>query len=213
MMLVLNDPREDSRELQFVQHALQRGELAIVPTDTVYGIAAAADNVDACARLAEVKGRSTTQPIAVIFRSRDDVFAKVPDLSVRARWAVASLLPGPFTVICANPARAYAHVCGASDDVPLGIRIPANALALEPIAATSANPTGGRDPLSVADLDQSICEHVACVVDRGQLVGGVASTVLDLTAWEQGGDIVMLRDGGQRAGIAIAALASAPDPA
>lgn len=214
MTLVVKNPARGSRELAYVGKALEQGQLAIVPTDTVYGIAALASDSEACAHLAEVKGRLQSQPIAVLCADVDRVRETVPGLSVRANWALAALLPGPWTLIVANPERVFAHLCGDQPEA-IGIRVPAHSLGLPPIAATSANLSGGGDPASVAEIDDVIKQQVACVIDRGVLHASAASTVLDLTVWEQGGgvdQIRVIRDAGGRAGGALAALHGAVEP-
>lgn len=217
-MLVLKDPAADSRELGFVCGAIERGELVLVPTDTVYGIAAKATDEDAVRRLYAAKGRDATQPTAALFASVHALRDAFGDggLSPRASWAAMALLPGPWTLVVSNPSGLWPWLTGDQAGAPIGIRVPAGARALPPIAATSANLTGDATITRVRDLPPALATQLACAIDVGELGSNgsagtvVASTVLDLTAWEVGGDVVVLRDDAGRAGVALAALASAP---
>ncbi|MCW2923193.1 MAG: threonylcarbamoyl-AMP synthase [Thermoleophilia bacterium] len=209
-MLVLRDPAPESRELDYVRRALEAGELVVVPTDTVYGLAALASDQEAVARLYAAKGRGADQPTAVVYATAAALHADLPFLSKRASWAVGSLLPGPFTLIVDNPVGHLPWLTGGVPG-PLGVRVPAGALALPAIAATSANPAGAPTARDVRSLDPSLQGVAACAVDRGELDPAAESTVVDLVAWEGGaGEPRILRDTAGRAGQVLAVLADAP---
>lgn len=195
----------DPGVLDLAADALAAGELVAVPTDTVYGLAALAASREGCERLYSAKGRTASQPTAVLFVSVDRVLAIMPALSERARAACRELLPGPFTLVVHNGDGLCPWVCGDRPDA-IGIRVPAGALELPPIAATSANEPGHPEVSRLDLLPDAIAERVSIGLHAGELPTGAASTVLDLTAWELGGDIVVLRDPAQRAEGAVAAL-------
>jgi L-threonylcarbamoyladenylate synthase len=205
-MLVLRDPDPASREFGYVRAAVERGEIVAIPTDTVYGLAALAASEEACQRLYECNGRDLNQPTAVVFADLDAVLTVLPTLSDRAGAACEVLLPGPYTLLVANPMNAFPWLCGGNVD-SIGIRVPDNALPLPPLAATSANLPGEPEIECIADLPAELADLVACGIDRGPLPPGAASTILDLTAWEWGGDARVLRDPADRAPRALAALA------
>ena len=208
MTLVIRDPQPGSKELGYVRAALERGELVVLPTDTVYGIAAHATNGDACANLYAAKGRDKSQPIAVLLASLDDLDTFLPELSSRAYDASSALLPGPYTLIVGNPARRFGWLCGGTPGA-IGVRVPADALNLPPVAATSANPSGQPEAARPGLLEPELLDLCAVAVDNGELPSGVASTVLDLTRWEASGDvtdIVVLRDPANRVDDAMALL-------
>lgn len=151
--------------------ALRAGRPVILPTDTVYGLCALPGNEDV---LYELKGRDRSKPIALVAADIDSLLAVVPGLD---RRILTSLLPGPYTLVLPMPA-------GGT----IGVRVPNlpsaafDVLAQTgPVAATSANLAGGRDPRTVDDIPQAIRDGVAAIVDIGSLPG-VASTVLDFTA-------------------------------
>ncbi|MBC7459909.1 MAG: L-threonylcarbamoyladenylate synthase [Thermoleophilia bacterium] len=212
-MLVVKDPKRETAELGYVRKALEQGQLVIVPTDTVYGLAAIATDADAVATLYAAKGRPTSQQTAVVFATVAELRAEFPELSARASWAVSALLPGPFTLIVDNPEGRLPWLTGGAPG-PIGLRVPVGAYALPPIAATSANLAGEPTIVTLADVTPALEQHVAVAIGRGDLGGGggtFASTVLDLTAWERGeGPVRAGRDELERVAQALVVLQGAP---
>jgi L-threonylcarbamoyladenylate synthase len=175
---------------------LRDGALAVVPTDTVYGIGCAAGLPDACARLYEVKERPAEQPTAVVFGS---VAALTAALGAGLDARGAELLPGPVTLIVPNPGGRFAHLCGSTPD-RIGVRVPelladvaALADAVGGLALTSANRRGEPPPGRLSDVPEELRAAAAVVVDGGPLPG-IASTVVDIT----GPEPVVLRPGQAR---------------
>ena len=166
--------------------ALRAGRLVVLPTDTVYGLAADGESEPAARALYAAKGRDAIQPTAVLFASVDALVERVPELPAAAVEAVRTLLPGPFTLIVENPARRYAWLNPQRPDA-IGLRVPAvtgvpRAVleALGAVVATSANLPGGPDPRRLADVPPEIAAAVDVVIEGGELPG-LPSTVVDLT--------------------------------
>jgi len=192
-MTLVVDLDDAAADLEPLVEALRAGELVVLPTDTVAGIACAAGDEAACARVARAKGRDPAQPTAVIFSSVDAALRALPDLDRRVRH----LVPGPLTFVVANPRGAFAWLCGSDPD-RIGVRVPvlhpALAAALERVGgvcASSANRHGEPDPTTVDAVDAVIRDAAAIVVRGGPPPAGVASTVVDLT----GSEPVVLRQG------------------
>jgi tRNA threonylcarbamoyl adenosine modification protein (Sua5/YciO/YrdC/YwlC family) len=170
--------------------ALRRGELAVIPTDTVYGLAAAADRPEAVRRLYELKGRSSDQPSALVVGDLALLLELVPELAAHAGAEVArALLPGPYTLVLPNPARRFAWLAGSTPDA-IGVRVPAVAgpaadvlAGAGAIAATSANLPGRPEPRRLAELAPELAAGCAALLDGGELPG-TPSTVLDFTGAE-----------------------------
>jgi L-threonylcarbamoyladenylate synthase len=166
--------------------ALRAGRLVVLPTDTVYGLAADGESESAARALYAAKGRDAIQPTAVLFASVDVLVERVSELPAAAVEAVRTLLPGPFTLIVENPARRYAWLNPQRPDA-IGLRVPAvtgapRAVleALGAVVATSANLPGGVDPRRVEDVPPEIAAAVDVVIQGGELPG-TPSTVVDLT--------------------------------
>lgn len=193
-----------------VRAELDRGEMVLVPTDTVYGIAVRADDQPAVARMYKAKGRPIGQPTAVIFASVDEILEAFPQLGVRGVWALRCLLPGPWTLIVDNPDGRWPWLTGGMPG-PIGVRVPAGSLPLPPIAATSANAAGSPTAQTIDELDPSVAGQVRAAIDRGPLPRDNESTILDIVDWSRGdGDVRVLRDTAGRAGQALAVLADGP---
>jgi L-threonylcarbamoyladenylate synthase len=176
------------------------GGVAIFPADTVYGLAVDPESQAAVSRLSKLKRRDPAQPSAVMFFELGAALVALPELAPRTRTAFEQLLPGPLTLIVANPSGRYPLACGG-DLGRLGVRVPALDGALEPLTAigrpvlqSSANLHGGPDPRRVEDVPPEIRAAADLVVDGGALPG-VASTVVDLSRYEDGGDYEVLREG------------------
>ncbi|HEU5206933.1 MAG TPA: L-threonylcarbamoyladenylate synthase [Gaiellaceae bacterium] len=182
--------------------ALEVGGLAVIPTDTVYGLACRADLEKAVRELSRLKGRAAEQPIALVGADVEALVAIVPELDGRR------VPRGPFTVVLPNPAGRLPWLAGANPET-IGVRIPdvagdaADLLGrIGALAATSANLHGGLDPRRLADVPREILDAVAAVLDGGDLPG-TPSTVVDLT----GPQPRVLREGAVPAAEALARVA------
>jgi len=168
---------------------IRAGKAVVLPTDTVYGLAATPYRSEPVERLARLKGRDTALPIALVAADLDWLFECVPELRGRAGTIARALLPGPYTLVLSNPARRYRWLSGTRPET-IGVRVPdwpepaAEVLAaVGAVAATSANLHGGPDPRSVGDVPDEVRSRAAAVVDAGELPG-TASTVIDWSGEE-----------------------------
>lgn len=189
--------------------AVQAGGVVVVPTDTVYGLASAPQEEPVRA-LYRLKGRAVRQPTALVAASLEALRAHLPDLSDRDAAIAAALLPGPFTLVLANPGGSMPWLAGGRPDT-IGVRIPALdgpgrdlLQRVGALAATSANLPGGVDPRRLEDVPPELLSGVAAALDGGELPGS-PSTVLDCTAPEP----VVLREGAVAAAEALARVEAA----
>jgi L-threonylcarbamoyladenylate synthase len=183
-------------EVEVAIDALRAGGLAVIPTDTVYGLAADGSSEDAATALYAAKGRDVIQPTALLFASVDALEEHVPGLPARPRAIARAVLPGPLTLVLPNPQGRFGWLNERRPDA-IGVRVPAVTgpgrevlAALGVLVATSANLPGQPDPQRAEDVPAAIREAVAAVVDGGPLPG-TPSTVVDLT----GAAPVVLREG------------------
>jgi len=184
--------------------AIRAGEVVVLPTDTVYGLAATALDPAGSDALYRLKGRVETQPTALLAPSVDVLLDLVPELRGRSERVLRELLPGPYTLVLPNPAHRFGWLCGSTPEA-IGVRVPAvegearDVLdAVGAIVATSANLPGGQEPRRLEDVPNELLERASAAVDGGELPG-TPSTVLDLT----GPELRVLREG---AGSVSAAL-------
>jgi len=186
-----------------LERCILSGGVAVFPADGLYGLACDPLRADAIARIQRIKGRDEGRPAAVMYFSAPAMRELVGGLGERGRDAVAALLPGPLTLVLANPERRYPLACRA-DAGRLGVRLIDGPLAGAACAIfqTSANRSGEPPPSRFADIDPAIVAAADLAIDGGELTGR-PSTVVDLTAIESGGGWEVLREGA----VPIAALA------
>jgi len=182
---------------------IEGGGIALIPTDTVYGLCADAEDAVAVERLLTLKNRPAGKPAALACFSLAGALAALPELGERTQAAMRALLPGPLTLLVPNPARRF-PLAGGGDLVGLRV-IDAQPAPRNPILLTSANLAGEPDARSLADVGGQIRAAVDLVVDGGELPG-TASTVVDLGAYEREGRWRIVRAGACSAAVLERAL-------
>jgi L-threonylcarbamoyladenylate synthase len=165
---------------------LLRGDLVVLPTDTVYGVAAHAFMPAAVAQLYAVKARPSHRPIPVLLPNPvavRTVCAAVPPVA----WRLAERFwPGALSMVLTSAPRVPDEVTAGGATV--AVRVPDHSLVRAlcrslgaPLAATSANRHGQPSPVTPGEAWDAMGGRVALILDGGQCRGGLASTVLDLT--------------------------------
>ncbi|MFN8638887.1 MAG: L-threonylcarbamoyladenylate synthase [Dehalococcoidia bacterium] len=171
-------------DMESLVAAINRGEVVAIPTDTVYGLAARADDAAAVARIAEAKGRSAEQPTQLLVSSIEAIAPYLEDPAALDR--VRPFWPGAVTAIVrVRPGFADAVVTRAGT---VGVRVPDDALAIAVIeacggalAASSANRHGEAPALTAEEVAAAFGEALL-ILDGGPRLGGMASTVVDLAS-------------------------------
>ena len=186
----------DRQGLTRAAQLLRGGGIVAFPTDTVYGLGAAAGDDVAQRRIFMIKGRPVGMPLILMAAAESQLEGWV-HVDTRTETMIRRWWPGPLTVIL--------HAIGGGT---LGVRIPNHDVALEllrasgPLMTTSAN-LHGNDPAMTAEEARQL-SGLAAVLDGGRAPGGVSSTVLDLT----GPEPHILREGA----ITAAELLGPPPP-
>lgn len=178
-----------------LERTIASGGVSVFPADGLYGLACDPLDASAIERIHRIKGRDDGKPSAVMYFSPQAMRELVSGLGPRTRDAVGVLLPGPVTLVVANPDGRYPLACRA-DRSRLGVRLIEGPLsgAMCPLFQTSANRSGERPPASFADLPAEIVEAADLAIDGGELTG-MPSTVVDLTDFDTRGDWRILREG------------------
>ena len=172
------------------------GGVALFPADGLYGLACDPTRAEAIERIHRIKGRDDGKPSAVMYFSPLAMREVLAALGPRTRDALGALLPGPVTLVVANPERLYPLAC-REDPERLGLRLIGGPLAgaAAAIFQTSANLAGEPPPASFDEVDRTIVDAVDLAIDGGRL-GGLPSTVVDITGIERGEPPLILREGG-----------------
>ncbi|KRF00170.1 MULTISPECIES: L-threonylcarbamoyladenylate synthase [Nocardioides] len=178
---------EDEQEaaIDAAAAALRRGLLVVLPTDTVYGIAADAFEPDAVQALLDAKGRGRDMPPPVLVSTATTLDALAVGVPDYARALVERFWPGPLTIVCRQQTSLQWDLGETRGTV--AVRMPDHELALAllertgPLAVSSANTTG-RPPARDADeVEEMLGADVEVVIDGGPALGGEASTIVDCT--------------------------------
>jgi L-threonylcarbamoyladenylate synthase len=190
------DPVDPDRErLGVAAGLLREGLLVAYPTDTLYGLAADPHLPTAVNRLFDIKGRSASVAIPLIAADVSQV-ESVATLTRLGRRLASTFWPGPLSLVLDARSSLSRRVCGGGDTV--AVRVPDHPVARglaaalgSPITATSANRSGEPPALSAVDILQTIGDGVAMLLDGGDAVDGVPSTIIDA----RGADPILLRAG------------------
>ena len=165
--------------------AVQRGQLIVIPTDTVYGIAADAFDADAVAALLAAKGRGREMPPPVLISAATTLDALAVDVPDYARALVKEFWPGPLTVVCKEQSSLRWDLGDARGTV--AVRMPDHEVTLEllertgPLAVSSANKTGQLPARDAEAAEEMLGEDIALIVDAGPTLDLDPSTIVDVT--------------------------------
>lgn len=183
------------------RQALGRGELIVVPTDTVYGVAADAFTPAAVQRLLDAKGRGRQSPPPVLIANTATLAALAAEVTEPVTKLAEAFWPGPLTIVMeANPSLSWDL---GDTGGTVALRIPDHPLTLEllretgPLAVSSANLSGEPPARTAADAQDMLGQSVSVYLDAGATAGdGAASTIIDVRSLTpDGGTIRVLRAG------------------
>jgi L-threonylcarbamoyladenylate synthase len=179
------DPAQRVTGLAEAAASLRKGDLAVIPTDTVYGLAADAFSPPAVTGLLAAKGRDRQMPPPVLVGTVRAATALVEDLNAFGKDLIDEFWPGGLTLVM----RANRSLIWDLGDTKgtVAVRMPLHELALEllketgPLAVSSANRSGAPPATTAADAEAQLGEAVAVYLDGGPCSGDVPSTIVDLT--------------------------------
>jgi L-threonylcarbamoyladenylate synthase len=184
-VLVANIVRvRDPHVIEDAVALLRRGELIVYPTDTVYGLGAAASNEEAIRRLYTIKGRSPEKAVPLLIAEMADV-ARIAEQPPLLRKLADRFWPGALTIVL--PRRMGFRSLALANEATVALRIPDEDIVRdivhtlgEAITGTSANRSGQAAPTSAAQAAMQLGDLIPLVIDGGTRRGG-ESTVIDIT--------------------------------
>ncbi len=190
-----NDATDRTTGLREAASAVRRGELVVLPTDTVYGIGADAFSKEAVGDLLDAKGRGRNMPTPVLIGSPNTLHGLVTDFSELAWELVDAFWPGALTLVAKHQPSLQWDLGDTRGTV--AVRMPLHPVAIElltdvgPMAVSSANLTGHPAPEDCDAAQSMLGDSVSVYLDGGPTPGNVPSSIVDVT-----GEVpVLLREG------------------
>jgi len=192
------DDAERARGIAAAVTAIRRGELVVLPTESVYAVATDGFSARGARAVREAKGQDAATPLPIMIASVTTIPGIAFNPSIAAMDLMHGFWPGALTVLVTpQPSLAWDHPAGA----PLAVRIPLHPLTLEilrstgPLIVTGANAVGAAPALSAEDAVVALGESVGIVLDAGSL-GADPTLALPSTVVDATGEVpVMLREG------------------
>jgi len=174
------------KQIERAVFALKKDGVVAYPTDTVYGLGAAMNNLKAVERIFEVKGRPKGMALPLLVADRDQIkqiAVNIPEIAWRL---VDKFMPGGLTVILQKADTVADVITGGGKTI--GVRIPNHPIPIalikglgQPIVGTSANLSGQPSALTAEEVRKQIGDRVDIIIDGGRSPGGVESTVVNLS--------------------------------
>ena len=184
------------KDLSLIADIIKSGGIVIIPTDTVYGIAADAMNEDAVRRIYEIKGRDFSNPMNVLVSNLNMVKSVSKSMSGLEEEVIKEFFPGAITIILEKNSLVPNIVTAGNKTI--GIRMPKNEFILKlieevqrPIVATSCNLAGNNAMIYIDEIMRVFGDKVEAIVDEGKSKIGIPSTVIKV----EENSIKILREG------------------
>ncbi|MER5195930.1 L-threonylcarbamoyladenylate synthase [Streptomyces sp. NPDC002755] len=180
-----NEATDRVTGLREAASAVRRGELVVLPTDTVYGIGADAFSSEAVADLLQAKGRGRNMPTPVLIGSPNTLHGLVTDFSEMAWELVDAFWPGALTLVAKHQPSLQWDLGDTRGTV--AVRMPLHPVAIElltevgPMAVSSANLTGHPAPENCDYAQEMLGDSVSVYLDGGPTPGNVPSSIVDVS--------------------------------
>ena len=184
----LSDPQRREAGLAAAVMAVRRGQLVVLPTDTVYGVGVDAFDSEGVQRLLDAKGRGRDMPPPVLVSANTTLEALATEVPGWASGLIEKYWPGPLTLVCRQQPSLRWDLGETRGTV--AVRMPDDEVALAvlertgPLAVSSANLTGRPAATDADEAEEMLGDAVAVIVDAGASPGGEASTIIDVTVPE-----------------------------
>ena len=187
LRLTINPQSPDEAALREAAHIIKNGGIAVYPTETFYGLGVLFNNEQALERLFAAKGRRETKPVLLLIENSRALDRLTPEIIPEALALAERWWPGPLTLLFKALPHLSPYLTG--DEGKIGCRISSDPIARRlvelagaPITSTSANLAGGPSAARIADIPGELLDRVDVILDAGATPGGLASTVLDVSA-------------------------------
>ncbi|MEU3573024.1 L-threonylcarbamoyladenylate synthase [Kitasatospora sp. NPDC036755] len=179
------DAGDRATGLREAASAIRRGELVVLPTDTLYGVGADAFSPEAVGELMAARGRGRNTPSPVLVGSPTTLHGLVTDFSEQAWELVDAFWPGGLTLVARHQPSLRWDLGDTRGTV--AVRMPLHPVAIEllnatgPLAVSSANRIGGPSPLTCDEAQAQLGDAVSVYLDGGAAVDSATSSIVDVT--------------------------------
>lgn len=187
-----------TQDIDYISKLLQQGEIAAIPTETVYGLAGNAENETAVRKIYALKNRPLHHPLILHVAEDVDLSRWVHSISNEAQKLIKAFWPGPLTLIFSN-ITSNVHPIITGGQSTLAIRCPNHPIAQQllkslpfPLVAPSANPFGKISPTTAEHVRNSFLDHPLPILDGGRCRLGIESTIVAIM---ESGEYQILRQG------------------
>ena len=198
-------------DLLLALELLEKGQLVSIPTETVYGLAADANNEDAVLSIFKAKERPTSNPLILHFAHLEQALPYTTDFPAIFETLYARFCPGPLTFVVPKSSLVSALITGGQTTVAL--RFPAHPVLQQllnkierPLAAPSANLYGQLSPTTAQHVESQLKGRIPYILDGGPCLHGLESTIIGL----QNERVVIYRHGGVTSEMLAAQLGYVP---
>lgn len=165
---------------------IKAGGLAVLPTDTVYCLAADMANPEAVKRMYALKGRPATKGLPILIAERRELAKLAAEVPEETEILMETYWPGPLTIVFKKRPEVPEAATGGKPTV--AVRLPGYLVCRavlgemgSPLVSSSANLSGGLAPRAVPEIEPAIIDGVDVVIDGGVCPRGVPSTILDVS--------------------------------
>lgn len=173
------------KEIKKIAEIIKLGGIAILPTDTVYGIVADAENEEAVKRIYEIKRREQTNPVNILVSNKNMIKQVTNRITEKEEKIIDNFFPGALTIIFEKNKKISEVITANRNTV--GIRMPDNKILLElieyigrPIVATSCNMASEPVLQEMQEILKEFKDKVECIVDGGDNIKGTPSTIIQI---------------------------------
>ncbi len=180
------ESEEKLEKIKKVSSYIQNGNVVVIPTDTLYGLATDPFNIESVKRIFQIKRRPLEKPIPLLISDKVSI-NKYVETNTIANKLIRCFWPGKLTIVFRMKEKSSIPSIVTAGSRKLALRMPENIITLKIISCaggivtgTSANISGKSPPSSILDLDKEIIDKVDLIVDNGRLLGK-PSTVVDIT--------------------------------
>jgi L-threonylcarbamoyladenylate synthase len=180
-IIKVDSKNPDKKVIEKAASIIKNGGVVVYPTDTLYGLGVNALDKKSVQKVFEIKGRNFNKPVSIAVSSLNEAKKYVKFNSTALKIA-KKFLPGPLTLILPSK---FNFPKRLNPDDNIRIRVPDNKIALElikksgfPLTATSANLSGGKDPISAKESAKQIGDKINLILDSGKCKHSKGSTIV-----------------------------------